>query len=319
MSTELQDLHTPHDHLVSFYEDEAQIVSDVALFVAQGLLADESVVIVATQAHRDAIDAHLAEIDLDVEALRDEARYVPLDARETLNAFMSGSSPDAALFRDVVGGVIGAAAKTGRRVRAFGEMVALLWDDGNVQAAIDLEWLWNALADEHSFVLFCAYPLRSMLEGDLAAVTHVCASHSELLPPASYNTFATRDGDAAVDESSRIFVPVVSAINASRAFVAEKLEAWDAGDITADAQIAMSELATNVVTHTRSAFRVTVSRRDDAIRLAVQDLDMKEPISPVRSADTIGGLGLVLVEGLCTSWGTEYGPDGKLVWCEFAR
>jgi hypothetical protein len=49
------------------------------------------------------------------------------------------------LFRSVVGRLMSKAARSGRPVRAYGEMVALLWDAGHLDAAIDVELLWNEL------------------------------------------------------------------------------------------------------------------------------------------------------------------------------
>ena len=85
----------------------------------------------------------------------EQARYVPLDAAETLEKFMLDGMPDAALFTEIIGGVLGqaAAAAEGKnpRVAAFGEMVALLWAEGNAQAAVRLEQLWNELARTFPF------------------------------------------------------------------------------------------------------------------------------------------------------------------------
>jgi len=46
-----------------------------------------------------------------------------------------------------------------RTIRAFGEMVDVLWSDGRKRAAIALEELWNDLARTRSFALLCGYHL----------------------------------------------------------------------------------------------------------------------------------------------------------------
>ncbi len=49
--------------------------------------------------------------------------------------------------------------RDGRRVRAFGEMVAVLWDQGQNAATVRLEHLWHKLCpEEKDFSLFCTYP-----------------------------------------------------------------------------------------------------------------------------------------------------------------
>ena len=45
-----------------------------------------------------------------------------------------------------------------RRIRAFGEMVAILWAQGNDGATVRLEHLWNKFSQKAQFCLFCAYP-----------------------------------------------------------------------------------------------------------------------------------------------------------------
>ena len=114
-----------------------------------------------------------------------EARFISLDAEETLASFMVDGWPDAARFADVIGSVIRRASRNGAlRVRAFGEMVALLCAAGKAQAAVRLKELWNDLARDHDFSLLCAYPME-LFQGEeesgafrriSAAHSHVCAS-----------------------------------------------------------------------------------------------------------------------------------------------
>ena len=86
-------------------------------------------------------------------------------------------------FFEVIGGVIRDAVGTGRPVRAYGEMVALLWEAGDVLAAIDLETLWNELASELPFALYCAYHSESVAANEHADALHdVCRLHSAVIP-----------------------------------------------------------------------------------------------------------------------------------------
>ena len=73
---------------------------------------------------------------------------------------MVDGSPERERFNEVMGGVLPSVSDGRSRVRAFGEMVALLWAEGNLQRAIRLEELWNDLQKAHSFSLFCAYPMH---------------------------------------------------------------------------------------------------------------------------------------------------------------
>jgi PAS domain S-box-containing protein len=86
-----------------------------------------------------------------------------------------------------------ASAKSGetRRVAVFGEMVALLWADGNFEAAIQLEQLWNQLAQTHSFQLHCAYPLNLFpKEEDGKGILEICVKHYHVVPTEQDTTLA---------------------------------------------------------------------------------------------------------------------------------
>jgi hypothetical protein len=64
------------------------------------------------------------------------------------------------------------------RVAVFGEAVALLWAEGNVEAAIQLEKLGNDLAKTHEVDILCAYPLSLHIQKDGHAFRTVCEEHS---------------------------------------------------------------------------------------------------------------------------------------------
>src|ERR1051326_5449883 len=150
-----------HHHAVQFYDDEAFLSSVVCEFLGQGLRRDQPTVIIATPPHRKAFANGLAAVDFDTTRARKEGRLVMLDARHTLSQFMRGSLPDAEKFRAVIGSVIekALAQRPDGNVCAYGEMVDLLWKDGNVEGAVRLEELWNDLASTYRFSLLCAYSM----------------------------------------------------------------------------------------------------------------------------------------------------------------
>ena len=158
----------PHDHVVNIYSSESDLVDDVSRFLAGGLVADEIVVVIATTAHQDAFTRRLSELGIDFAAVNAAGRYRFFSAGEALASFTVGNALCNDRFVEVIGGVIAEAASGGRRVRAYGEMVAVLWDNGEVAAAIELEAMWNDLARTHRFSLYCAYPAESLTGvGDL--------------------------------------------------------------------------------------------------------------------------------------------------------
>src|SRR4051794_19194705 len=158
MTVETARRAAPHDHVVQFYADDRELADTVGAYLGDGLRAGEVVIVVATDAHVARFEAVLRSRGIDVDAARADAALVTLDATETLAGFMVGDGPDPAAFDSVIGGLVRTAAASSRAIRAYGEMVAILWEAGNVGAAIELEALWNDLAVREPFRLFCAYP-----------------------------------------------------------------------------------------------------------------------------------------------------------------
>jgi signal transduction histidine kinase len=172
----------PHPHAVQFYDDEEVLFDTVAKFLSAGIERGEPVVIIATAPHAEGIARHLRNRGVDAS---EPGRVTVLDARETLAEFMVDDMPDRRLFREVLARVLGQAKgrAPATHVRAFGEMVDVVWRDGNSRAAIRLEELWNEAANDHSFSLLCAYVMGNFYrEGDAAQFLEVCRAHSHVLP-----------------------------------------------------------------------------------------------------------------------------------------
>jgi hypothetical protein len=316
-STEL----LPHHHAVSFYDEDADVVGDVAHFLADGLAAGERVIVVATADHGAAIDAALMQHGHDAALLRSRGRYLAIDAAMALASFMMGGVPDADRFSEGVGSIIDAATSDLSKVRVFGEMVALLWDGGNVAAAVQLESYWNDFAEGREFALMCAYPARALESGTLADATEVCLLHSSVSPPQSYLA-VERAGAGAVRDAvrtSEIFLPLSSAVPATRRFVGGVLRSWNLDELVEDAQLIASELATNAVKHAVSAFRVHLQRDGSGVRIAIQDGGLGRPERRHAAIDAFAGRGVAIVEMTANSWGCESVDEGKEVWAELTR
>ena len=308
----------PTDHRVQIYEHDDDLMSEVISFVETGLRFDEAVVVLATKDHRDALDAGLAGSGLDPDYARASGRLVCLDAAEVLETITDGSTVRPEAFMAVVGSLVARAGRDARPVRAFGEMVALLWDRGQVDAALELESLWGVLVEDRKLALHCAYPLTSLAGGaDLGAVKAVCAHHSEVFPPHSY---LGRESPTAVPDGPvggwHLFVPAASAVPAVRHFVADVLSQWGLVDLTDAAALVVTELATNALRHARSPFRVAVGRSSSGVRIAVHDASRQRPRLGDPGLTATGGRGVWLVDEVSSRWGTDDVADGKVVWSE---
>jgi hypothetical protein len=95
---------------------------------------------------------------------------------------MVDGQPDENLFNHLVDGLFARASADGRQVRAFGEMVVLLWNEGNNSATVRLEQLWNQYLERAVFCLFCAYPRSSFDQDAETAIQEICSHHSRIIP-----------------------------------------------------------------------------------------------------------------------------------------
>ncbi len=178
----------PHEHVVEFYETETFLADTVSKFIGPGFYDGGAAIVVATAEHRRLFATALRDAGIDTEHAIAADRYITVDARTLLDRFMADGFPDPTRFRETVGALLARAGEGNRRVRVYGEMVALLWADGERDAAIALEHLWNELAEHHEFALLCAYPMSSFQDAaSVAAFEQLCTSHSTVIPSEGYS------------------------------------------------------------------------------------------------------------------------------------
>ena len=171
------------EHLVQWYDNDGILIQAVGGFLSAAVRQDGgAAILIATKAHTAAIEQWLEADGLGVRALERSGRFVSLDARTTLDRLMVDGAPDRGRFREVIGVPLSRAATSWNVLHAFGEMVALLVEDGNVDGAIALENLWNELHLKNSFSLLCGYPNRNLACGDDAELfARVCTAHSTVI------------------------------------------------------------------------------------------------------------------------------------------
>jgi signal transduction histidine kinase/CheY-like chemotaxis protein len=174
-------------HAVQFFEHESYLLDSLTDYIGSALSATGAGIVIATLPHRDGLAQRLTARGVDVVGAGAQGRYVALDARDTLTRFMVDGWPDPARFDDTIGTLISKTGERAPQIHAFGEMVALLWAEGNRDAAIRLEELWNELATRMPFSLLCAYPIAVFHDTSHAKpFSDMTARHTQVLPAESY-------------------------------------------------------------------------------------------------------------------------------------
>jgi hypothetical protein len=167
-------------HAVCFYEDALSLSRSVASFIGAGMVADQPAVLIATASHRAAILEQLIAMAVDARRRFEQGELLMLDADELLNRFMVDDMPDTRRFEDTMNPIVARAEGSNKRmVRAYGEMVDLLWTRGNEAAAISLEILWNQLIARCKCSLLCGYSLDGVGKG--SGFNKICDQHSHVV------------------------------------------------------------------------------------------------------------------------------------------
>lgn len=176
----------PGAHSVSFYDTDEALLQALVEHFAAGLRAGENCVIFATKPHRVEVAKRLASHPDSRPA--NGARLIAFDAAAALAQFMIHTTPDPVLYDQVIGGMVRQLRTEGQPLRAYGEMVALLWAEGNIIGALELEDMWSGLQRTEMFALHCEYPNSVITESDTddlgikyldAARARICRHHNE--------------------------------------------------------------------------------------------------------------------------------------------
>jgi hypothetical protein len=296
-------------HLVQFYSDEEELAGRVAGYLLGALQDRGAAVAIATPAHRRALEALLIRAHVDLAEAAASGAYHALDAGDTLRALMPGGRLDSGSFERAIGGVIMRAGQAGRPVRAYGEMVALLWDAGLVNAAVQLEEMWNGMTLRHPFSLLCSYPAASVTgDGHLEEFAAVCRLHHSVAGPGP--------GPGV----TRGFAFCRDAPAAARHFAVDAVRRLGAGNLADDVALIVTELAANAVVHAHTGYTVELSVGPDALRISVCDGSPPPPGQAIPALRPVPLHGLYAVDAMASRWGVESrGHTGKVTWAELRR
>ena len=300
-----------HDHLthvVQFYSDDQELVSSVGRYLSEGLRRGRTAIVIATAEHQAAFRDELAAAGLT------EPRLIALDAAETLAGFMVDGRVDPAAFDATVGALVRDTLRRGGGVCAYGEMVALLWADGNVAGAIELEDVWNGLLAEASFSLYCAYPTAIVGDDAPQAVDEIYRVHSGVTGRPDGGPML---GQGSGSETAQ-FLCSSRAPRAARRFAAAILEPLGFDEVLYDVMVVVSELSANAVQHARTRFSVVLRHADGVLFVGVRDASPALPVLRQVANGATSGRGLALVDVLADRWGSEVFGAGKIVWAEFS-
>jgi len=179
----------PRDHIVQLYQDQAFLNRAVCRFAAGAIENGEGIILVPTAEHWEAFRPRLESEGVDVKAAQARGQLTVVDADELLPRFMRDAMPDAPVFLGLAADVIANARDEARypKVRWWGEMVNILWEQGNVEASMSLEDQFDRLAKHHEIAIFCSFVMDNFdNQVQSRLLPRLGQNHSHLIPVEDY-------------------------------------------------------------------------------------------------------------------------------------
>ena len=173
---------TACSHSVQFYgsSGERALVRNVCRYFGEGLSHGGRVLCICTPEHQRSFLQELRAEGFDLKDAIASGKLKFEDAAETLGRFMVSGMPDPELFRRALNPLVSRITPPDAEIPgcAYGEMVGLLWEQGNKSAAIRLEQLWNDLLASVNASLLCGYPIDIFDENaDRAEIASIVNEH----------------------------------------------------------------------------------------------------------------------------------------------
>jgi hypothetical protein len=243
------------DHAVQVYDDLGELAASVGRYLDAGFRAGQPAVLISTADH---FDRFARELDLrgwDIERLEAGGLLARFDAQQTLDAFMDGEIPSAERFEQAVGGAIDRVASRfpDKTIRAFGEMVDLLWRRGNEAGAIALEELWNDLAETRRFALLCGYHLDIFdIDVQTSALPEIIRVHTHPKPTGDTSRLAAAVDKALAEvlgpfEAGQIYLQVAEDVPRTQLPRAQAVLMWLSQQNPTNAQQVLERVRTHYV------------------------------------------------------------------------
>lgn len=186
------------EHMAHLYTDATSLFDEVQAFADRALRAKEAVFLIACRKHITAIQGRLEALGHNPEALRQSGQLTCLEAEKCLEAIMRGSQPNEDAFFSIVRSLLQQALQRFPGVSIYSELVNLLWQAENEDAADLMEQWWNRLIEQYGFTLMCGYRVSLFDERAQAGLAAICRTHTRVVPALDKPRF-----EQAIDEAMR--------------------------------------------------------------------------------------------------------------------
>jgi len=172
-------------HELASYTDDASFVEDFALFIESALKNGSVAVVIVSESHQTSLFETLHAHGWDIAAAIQQGNYISLNMSDALSNLMVDGRIDPARCFSAADDLIKVAkASNGEhaRVAACGEMATVLWARGELEAALQLEHVWDEITRTRDIDTLCGYlftgPLSQKKNSEI--FQQICAEHSSI-------------------------------------------------------------------------------------------------------------------------------------------
>jgi hypothetical protein len=168
------------EHVCQFFDSDESRVDCVGEFLLRGHRTGDHLIVIARPQNWTAITDYLNRHDVPVTKEIEKGRITVCDAVDMLRRLSPNGPPNAGLFDAVIGALIDSVAEHGR-VCAYGEMVDILAQRGDMGDMLKLEAFWNDLLARMPVTLMCGYSAAHFVSpATHATLRKVCNAHARI-------------------------------------------------------------------------------------------------------------------------------------------
>ena len=183
-------------HAVQFHANESHFLDEVSQLVGATLRSGEQVVVVTNEATRIGVAQRLHARQMDLAMLAERGQFVAQDSGLALSQVMHEGRPSKERLAEIIHGLDQSRLTNPNgprgRLTVVGDMTVSLCRNGDFEAALEVERIWNELTRALPFFTVCSYPIDCFEHSEAwSLLANVCAEHSAVTSGASRNARAT--------------------------------------------------------------------------------------------------------------------------------
>jgi EAL domain-containing protein (putative c-di-GMP-specific phosphodiesterase class I) len=188
-ATQSADAATGFWHGVQLYESEPFLTRSASEFLSTGAARGEASILVCTPGHWESLEREMNQQGFDIHEATRCGRFLMCTVDEQLALFMREGKPDLELFRQWFSCILLRVRPAGSsyRIRLFTEMVAVLWQREQRDAALQIVSFSEQVGRTTEISVLSPYPTQLCETPEQE--THflaMCAGHKEVWPSETY-------------------------------------------------------------------------------------------------------------------------------------